>query len=191
MERRQVRKREVAAWAQRRPAGASAVRQRVRSLPRPGRIRLAAVRQPRHHQFAHRHRGSIIARRKQRRSSASRPFVPPGRNRPPRMCQTRPSRWGTNRRRGLLGGLDIGPRGCNTWNRRTGPGGCSSAVERHVANVNVEGSNPFTRFSRRFSRDSATYPGRRGRASRVPIHRLRRALPDRIRKRETSPMNTV
>jgi len=25
----------------------------------------------------------------------------------------------------------------------------------------------------------------------VPIHRLRRALPDRIRKRETSPMNTV
>ena len=24
--------------------------------------------------------------------------------------------------------------------------GCSSVVERHVANVNVEGSNPFTRF---------------------------------------------
>lgn len=26
--------------------------------------------------------------------------------------------------------------------------GCSSVVERHVANVNVEGSNPFTRFNR-------------------------------------------
>jgi hypothetical protein len=25
------------------------------------------------------------------------------------------------------------------------PGGCSSVVERHVANVNVEGSSPFTR----------------------------------------------
>ena len=24
--------------------------------------------------------------------------------------------------------------------------GCSSVVERHVANVNVEGSSPFTRF---------------------------------------------
>lgn len=24
--------------------------------------------------------------------------------------------------------------------------GCSSVVERHVANVNVEGSTPFTRF---------------------------------------------
>ena len=24
--------------------------------------------------------------------------------------------------------------------------GCSSVVERHVANVNVDGSNPFTRF---------------------------------------------
>ena len=26
--------------------------------------------------------------------------------------------------------------------------GCSSVVERHVANVNVEGSTPFTRFKK-------------------------------------------
>ena len=28
--------------------------------------------------------------------------------------------------------------------------GCSSVVERHVANVNVEGSTPFTRFRQFF-----------------------------------------
>src|SRR3954451_16096117 len=30
--------------------------------------------------------------------------------------------------------------------------GCSSVVERHVANVNVEGSTPFTRFERKSRR---------------------------------------
>jgi hypothetical protein len=38
------------------------------------------------------------------------------------------------------------------------PRGCSSVVERHVANVNVEGSTPFTRFSNDPASDDT--PGR-------------------------------
>ena len=34
--------------------------------------------------------------------------------------------------------------------------GCSSVVERHVANVNVEGSTPFTRFQKPHEAPEAT-----------------------------------
>ena len=40
--------------------------------------------------------------------------------------------------------------------------GCSSVVERHVANVNVEGSNPFSRFHLSPANSSASGVPRKG-----------------------------